>query len=226
MLSFRVRCLTPALVLALIGACRSARSTPESSSTSPAADGSDPYVARARADSIRRPYTQADVYFVSGMIDHHSQAILMAGWSRSHGAGHEVRTLSERIINAQQDDITLMRRWLRDRRQLVPAGSPRGMQMIVDGVAHPMLMPGMLTDDQLDQLDRARGEAYDRLFLTFMIQHHQGAVTMVKELFSTPGAGQDETVFKLASDVNVDQTTEIARMQKMLSELALERRAP
>jgi uncharacterized protein (DUF305 family) len=186
----------------------------------------DPYVAKARADSARRPYTQADVHFVSGMIDHHTQAILMAGWSRSHGAGHAVRTLSERIINAQQDEITLMQRWSRDRQQVVPRGSPRGMQMVVDGVAHPMLMPGMLTDDQLDQLDRARGAEYDRIFLTFMIQHHQGAVTMVKELFATPGAGQDETVFKLASDVNVDQTTEIARMQKMLATLALERRAP
>jgi uncharacterized protein (DUF305 family) len=212
------------MVIALIGACRSAHSTAERARAP--VEGVDPYVARARADSARRPFTEADVRFVSGMIDHHTQAILMAGWSPSHGAGHAVRTLSERIVNAQQDEITLMQRWLRDRRQMVPRGSPRGMQMIVDGVAHPMLMPGMLTDDQLDQLDRARGTEYDRLFLIFMIQHHQGAVTMVKDLFSTPGAGQDETVFKLASDVNVDQTTEIARMQKMLAALVVERRAP
>src|SRR5262245_26563744 len=163
MLASRVRCLTPALVLTLSSACRSAHSTAESSQAPVA--GADPYVAKARADSARRPYTEADVRFVSGMIDHHTQAILMAGWSRSHGAGSSVRTLSERIINAQQDEITLMQRWLRDRRQVVPRGSPRGMQMVVDGVAHPMLMPGMLTDDQLDQLDRARGAEYDRLFL-------------------------------------------------------------
>ena len=87
---------------------------------------------------------------------------------------------------------------------------------------HPMLMPGMLTDEQLRQLDAARGPAFDKLFLTFMIQHHTGAVSMVHALFETPGAGQDEKVFKFASDVNVDQTTEIARMEKMLFGLTIE----
>ena len=91
--------------------------------------------------------------------------------------------------------------------------------MKMDGMEHEMLMPGMLTDAQMKQLDRPRGAEFDRLFLTFMIQHHRGAVTMVKELFGTYGAAQDETVFKFASDVNVDQTTEIARMQKMLAAL-------
>jgi uncharacterized protein (DUF305 family) len=79
-----------------------------------------------------------------------------------------------------------------------------------------MLMPGMLSDEQMKQLDQARGPEFDRLFLRFMIQHHQGAITMVDELFASPGAGQDEFVFKFASDVNADQSTEIARMQKML----------
>jgi uncharacterized protein (DUF305 family) len=83
------------------------------------------------------------------------------------------------------------------------------------------LMPGMLTNAQLDTLDRARGEAFDRLFLTYMIQHHTGAVSMVQQLFSTYGAGQDETIFKMATDINVDQRTEIARMHRMLVALAL-----
>jgi uncharacterized protein (DUF305 family) len=94
------------------------------------------------------------------------------------------------------------------------------------GMEHEMLMPGMLTEEQMKQLDQARGPEFDRLFLTFMIQHHNGAVQMVKELFGTNGAAQDELVFKFASDVNVDQTTEIARMERMLVAMAIERHAP
>ena len=93
------------------------------------------------------------------------------------------------------------------------------MMMKMDGMEHEMLMPGMLTDSQLKQLDQGRGKEFDRLFLTFMIQHHRGAVTMVKDLFDTYGAAQDITVFKLASDINADQTTEIERMQKMLASM-------
>jgi len=95
------------------------------------------------------------------------------------------------------------------------------MKMTMNGMEHVMLMPGMLTDEQMKQLDAARGPEFDRLFLTYMIQHHRGAVEMVKDLFGSYGAGQDETVFKFASDVNVDQTTEIARMEKMLVALTL-----
>ena len=111
------------------------------------------------------------------------------------------------------------KQWLRDRRQPVPDANTMGMKMTMGGVEHVMLMPGMLTDAQLKELDAARGQQFDRLFLTDMIQHHRGAVSMVKELFSTEGAGQDATVFKFASDVNVDQTTEIARMERMLAAL-------
>jgi uncharacterized protein (DUF305 family) len=156
---------------------------------------------------------------MSGMISHHAQAILMAGWAPSHGAGDAVRRLAARIINAQQDEIALMQRWLADRRQPIPEPDPRGMKMVMNGVEHVMLMPGMLNEAQLGQLDRARGSDFDLLFLQFMIQHHRGAVSMVNELFGTNGAGQDQTAFKLASDVNVDQTTEIARMQNMLAAL-------
>jgi uncharacterized protein (DUF305 family) len=172
--------------------------------------------AKARQDSARRPYTTADIHFMSGMIGHHAQALVMAGWAPSHGASESVRTLCERIINAQTDEITLMQQWLRDRQQPVPEASARGMKMVMDGVEHTMLMPGMLTDEQLQQLDSARGKDFDKLFLTFMIQHHRGAVQMVHDLFDSYGAAQDDLVFKFASDVQVDQTTEIARMQRML----------
>jgi uncharacterized protein (DUF305 family) len=173
-------------------------------------------IAKARQDSIRRPYTAADVHFMSGMIGHHAQALVMAGWAPSHGASQSVGTLCKRIINAQTDEIALMQQWLRDRQQPVPEPSAKGMKMMMDGVEHTMLMPGMLMDAQMAQLDSARGKDFDKLFLTFMIQHHRGAVQMVHELFDSYGAAQDDLVFKFASDVQVDQTTEIARMQRML----------
>jgi len=173
-------------------------------------------IAKAREDSVRRPYTAADVQFMSGMIGHHAQAIKMAGWAPTHGASPSVRVLCERIINAQRDEIATMQQWLRDRQQPVPEATPMGMKMVMGGVEHVMLMPGMLTDEQMKQLDAARGKEFDKLFLTFMIQHHKGAVQMVQELFGSYGAAQDDLVFKFASDVNVDQTTEIARMERML----------
>ncbi len=183
-------------------------------------------IAKARADSARYPYTVADISFMSGMISHHAQAIRMAGWAPSHGANSSIQVLAERIINAQQDEIALMSAWLRDRLLPVPEPNPMGMKMVMGGEEHLMLMPGMLTDDQMGQLDRSRGTEFDRLFLAFMIQHHRGAVTMVTELFRQNGAGQNETVFKLASDVNVDQLTEIARMEKMLAALTAVPRSP
>jgi uncharacterized protein (DUF305 family) len=181
--------------------------------------GQDAAIARARADSIRLPYTAADIYFMSGMISHHAQAIKMAGWATSHGASAALVRLSERILTGQTDEIGLMQSWLRDRNQPVPEPDPAGMKMTMGGMEHVMLMPGMLSPEQMAQLDSARGVDFDRLFLTFMIQHHQGAITMVRELFGAPGAAQDEVVFKFANDVEIDQTTEIARMQQMLIEL-------
>jgi uncharacterized protein (DUF305 family) len=172
--------------------------------------------ASAAAYPGRYPYTEADINFVTGMIGHHAQAIVMAKWAPTHGASQSVGTLCERIINAQADEITLMQNWLRDRHQPVPEAKAGPMKMKMNGMEHEMLMPGMLSDEQMKQLDQARGPEFDRLFLRFMIQHHQGAITMVDELFASPGAGQDEFVFKFASDVNADQSTEIARMQKML----------
>jgi uncharacterized protein (DUF305 family) len=155
------------------------------------------------------------------MIHHHAQAIVMARWAPSHGASPAVLVLCNRIINAQTDEIALMSMWLRDRGQPVPEPSATGMKMMMNGVEHVMLMPGMLSEEQMQQLDQARGAEFDRLFLTFMIQHHKGAITMVEELFGTYGAGVDQMVFKFASDANIDQTTEITRMEKMLTALIL-----
>jgi len=197
----------------------------------PAGEGDVSAIAKAKADSARYPYTKADVHFMSAMIGHHAQAIVIADWAPSHEADASVRRLAERIINAQQDEIATMQRWLRHRRLPVPALSlsngPRATEMKMKMGGHPsassgqamheMLMPGMLTEAQMRQLDQARGPEFDRLFLTFMIQHHRGAVSMVKNLFGSRGAAQDETVFKFANDVSVDQSTEIARMEKMLA---------
>ena len=170
-------------------------------------------------DTTQHVYTAADIQFMDGMISHHAQALLMAGWAASHGASPAVRTLTDRIINAQQDEIVGMQKWLRDRHQPVPEPNPHGMVMNMNGMQHEMLMPGMLTDDQLKQLDAARGKDFDLLFLQYMIQHHQGAVTMVNNLFAAYGAAQDISVYKLASDISADQTTEIERMQKMLARM-------
>jgi len=171
---------------------------------------------QARADSGRMPFTAADVKFMQGMIHHHAQAVVMAGWADSHGARPDVKILAQRIDVAQRDEMAFMQRWLHERRQDVPdplehyamGHDMPGMQMV--------MMPGMLTPQQMAQLDSARGPEFDRLFLTFMIQHHQGALTMVDQLFAAPGAGQELYVFRFASDVNADQNTEIERMRLML----------
>lgn len=210
-------------VLACGGASGSVRTSPRPATT---ARGDLSTAAQARPDSNRYPYTDADVHFMSAMISHHAQAIVMAGMAPTHDASNAVRRLAERVANAQEDEIRTMQVWLRDRRLPVPEASPTGMKMKHGGVEHDMLMPGMLTAAQMKQLDAARGKEFDRLFLTFMIQHHKGAVSMVRDLFGSYGAGLDETVFKFASDVNVDQSTEIERMQTMLISLLIDKRSP
>jgi uncharacterized protein (DUF305 family) len=171
---------------------------------------------KPRPELVRQPYNQADVDFMAGMIPHHAQAVLIAGWAASHGARPDVRTLCERMVVAQRDEIELMRNWLRDRGQPVPDANATHHRMKMNGVEHDMLMPGMLTAAELAQLDKARNAEWDRLFLTFMIRHHEGALKMVDDLFESYGALQDDDLFKFASDIYADQTTEIDRMQKML----------
>ncbi len=175
---------------------------------------------QARQDSIRRPYTKADIDFMSGMIGHHAQAVVMANWAPSHGASPAVAMVCSRIALGQTAEIGLMQQWLGERGLSVPQADPKGLKMTMNGHEMYMTMPGMLTEAQMNQLDAARGRAFDSLFLTYMIQHHEGALIMVDTLFATPGAAQDETVFKFATNVQADQTVEIDRMQQMLDQLS------
>lgn len=161
-------------------------------------------------------HTEADIHFMSGMIHHHAQAVQIAGWAASHGASAELVRLCERIVVAQTDEIAIMQNWLRSKGAPVPEATPGPMKMTMNGMSHDMLMPGMLTADEVQALDAARGPEFDRLFLIGMIKHHEGAITMVEELYASPGAAQDETVFRFSSDVVADQTTEIRVMKQML----------
>lgn len=183
---------------------------------------------QANLDGGIMPFTRADVDFMQGMIGHHAQAVVMAGWAPSHGASASLSILCQRIDVAQRDEIAFMQRWLRERKQTVPdanAGNMAGPHMAgMDMSGMPKLMPGMLSPEQMNQLNGARGTAFDQLFLTFMIQHHEGALTMVNTLFDTPGAGQELYVFRFASDVSADQETEIDRMHLMLSSLTRDKR--
>lgn len=164
------------------------------------------------------PYSDADVEFMSGMIPHHAQAVIMAGWAPSHGARKDVAILCERIVVGQRDEIATMQQWLRDRGLPVPDATSTRHKMKMNGMEHEMLMPGMMTDEEMAALDKARGPEFDRLFLEGMIRHHQGAIDMVDALFKSYGAAQDEVIYRFASDVYADQSTEIARMQKMLGD--------
>ena len=153
----------------------------------------------------------SDVHFMSAMILHHAQAVLMAGWAPTHDASPAVLTLCARIAVSQRDEIDLMARWLTDHHVAVPDTSV--------AMTDQALMPGMLTTAQLAQLDSARGTDFDHLFLTDMIRHHQGAVAMVNELLTAPGAAQDNLVYQLATDVSAGQMAEIARMRGLLAAL-------
>lgn len=198
------------------GASRAATSTGLGSAVTPAQRSPAEVVA---ADNGIAPYTKADVDFVSGMIGHHAQAVLMAGWAQSHGASPSVQGLCERIVVAQRDEIRFMQRWLRERKLPVPDGDTSHMMMAGMDMK---LMPGMLTPEQMEALRKAHGAEFDRLFLTGMIQHHGGALTMVHDLFNTAGSGQDAELFNFATDVDSGQRAEIRIMQAMLEHKAPE----
>lgn len=187
------------------------------------------------ASAAPHDYTAADVEFVQGMIHHHAQAVVMSDWAPTHGARADLVTLCKRIALSQRDEITMMQHWLEDRHLDVPdplhmlpadsamggaATSHAGMAgMAGMNMSDNSMMPGMLTPAQMKQLDEARGKDFDRLYLTGMIRHHQGALDMVAKLFSTPGAGQQPEVFSFATDVDAGQRVEMARMQAMLNTL-------
>ena len=166
-------------------------------------------------------HTAADVRFMHDMIAHHAQALVMAAMAPTHDASPQVSLFCRKVLVSQRDEIELMQEWLRERGEKVPDASAEhahgAMHMEMGKDEHEMRMPGMLTPAQLRQLDEARGAEFDRLFLTFMIQHHEGALTMVAKLFDSPGAGQTPEIFGIATGVDADQRAEIARMQDMLT---------
>jgi len=204
------------LIFTIAVLCAGCASAPPASSPSSPASAPASGLHETPAGLGRLPYSDADVEFISGMIPHHAQAVIMAGWAPTHGARPDVAVLCERILVGQRDEIGLMQMWLRDRGLPVPDATSTRHKMKMNGMEHEMLMPGMLTDEEMAALDRARGPEFDRLFLLGMIRHHQGAVDMVDVLFKSYGAAQDEFVFKFANDVYADQSTEITRMTKML----------
>ena len=151
-------------------------------------------------------HTAADVHFMHMMIPHHAQALEMVALVPSRAAGDAVRQMALRMEISQRDEIALIERWLRSRGESMPAEHAEMM-----GPMH-----GMLTAEQMERLRQARGAEFDRIFLESMIQHHEGAITMVQDLFATSGAGQDSEIFQFANDVEVDQRMEIDRMTALL----------
>jgi uncharacterized protein (DUF305 family) len=166
------------------------------------------------------PRSQADVEFMQGMIMHHAQAVEMTALIASHTENKELRSLGARISSSQSDEIKLMQRWLAARGERISVDMP-GMDMSRHS-SHQRLMPGMLTPEQMEALGKAKDADFDHLFLTGMIQHHDGALTMVKDLFDTPGAGQDADVFNFATDADNTQRAEIKIMQSMLDKKSSE----
>jgi uncharacterized protein (DUF305 family) len=205
-----------AIALALIcsATCRTTPAPPGVPIVQPGAPGEPGRIidAREAADLSRLTYTAAEIRFMQGMIGHHAQALEMTKLLPTRTARPEMELLAKRIEISQTDEIEMMREWLQAR------GAPPP-----DPHAHhapgATLMPGMLTPDEMQQLAGANGAEFDRLFLTFMIRHHEGALVMVEELFETPGAGQQSDTFAFASDVDTDQRMEIARMSALLGEI-------
>jgi uncharacterized protein (DUF305 family) len=161
------------------------------------------------------PRSQADVEFMQGMVMHHAQAVEMTALMATHTENKDLLLLGARISSSQSDEIKFMKRWLAARGEALSMATPEmpGMDMSHGPMA---LMPGMLTPEQMEALRKANGAEFDRLFLTGMIQHHNGALTMVKDLFDTAGAGQDAELFNFATDVDSGQRAEIRIMQAML----------
>lgn len=170
------------------------------------------------------PRSAADVEFMQGMIMHHAQAVEMTAMIASHTQNRELHSLGARISSSQSDEIKFMQRWLAARGESIPKAMPKmpGMDMSNDASADATKrMPGMLTPQQMEALEKATGAEFDHLFLVGMIQHHNGALTMVKDLFDTAGAGQDAEIFNFATDADNTQRAEIGIMQRMLEKKEL-----
>jgi uncharacterized protein (DUF305 family) len=188
----------------------------------PGAPGQPTRILPPGTKAVLPPRSVKDVEFMQGMIMHHAQAVEMTALIESHTQNKSVRLLGARISQSQSDEMTFMKRWLEARGESTSMPMPNNMHdmpgMDTAGHQHQMLMPGMLTKKQMDALKNAGGAEFDHLFLTGMIQHHTGALTMVKDLFNTAGAGQDAQVFNFATDVDSGQRAEIRAMETILNE--------
>lgn len=194
----------------------------------------------SRIDSSKMQFTQADADFMAGMIVHHAQALIMSDLAPKNNASPAIQRLASRIINAQKDEIQSMQKWLSDRDQPVPEVQIDGLILTIEmnpgeekSSSHQQMnhshsghsgadhsgMPGMLTQEELNDLAERKGENFDQAFLRYMIAHHEGAVVMVQNLFDADGAAQDVQMFRLASDIQADQSTEIEFMKQMLGEI-------
>src|SRR5882672_7445845 len=180
----------------------------------PGAPGQPTHTLPSSTRAILPPRSPKDVEFMQGMIMHHAQAVEMTALIESHTGNKDLRLLGARISKSQSDEIEFMKRWLASRGE--PLSMPMPEMPGMDMSSHPMLMPGMLTAKQMEALRKAKGKEFDQLFLTGMIQHHNGALIMVKDLFDTAGAGQDAELFDFATDADNTQRAEIRIMQAML----------
>jgi uncharacterized protein (DUF305 family) len=207
-----MRLLAIVLIAAAAASCRTAGTASGPAIIQPGAPGEPSKVVQAEQarDLSKVQFTPADVRFMQGMIHHHAQAVDMTQLLATRTASDDMKKLALRIELSQNDEMKMMRRWLEVRGQEVPGEHAHHMP------GAPM-MPGMLTPEQMAQLAAAKGPEFDRLFLEGMIRHHRGAITMVEELFATPGAGQDSEIYAFASDVDADQRMEIDRMGAMLA---------
>ena len=224
-LTYRIATL---LVIVAAASCRSAgveSGPPNVEPDPPSAESGPPLVqpgapgessrviaADEAVDLSQIQHTVADVRFMQGMIGHHAQALEMTDLLSSRSSRGDMRLLAQRIEVSQADEINMMQRWLEVRGQEIP-------RLDAHHTHGAMLMPGMLTSEEMSRLAAATGGEFDRLFLEFMIKHHEGALVMVNELFSSPGAGQESQIFEFASDVDADQRMEIDRMHGMLGML-------
>jgi uncharacterized protein (DUF305 family) len=183
----------------------------------PGAPGKPSKALPASTKGTLPPRSQSDVEFMQGMIMHHQQAVEMTSLIALHTGNKDLRSLGARISSSQSDEIKFMQRWLAARGEPISMAMPGMPDM--DRSGHPMsLMPGMLTSEQMESLRKAKGAEFDHLFLTGMIQHHNGALIMVKDLFDTAGAGQDADLFNFATDTDNTQRAEIKIMQSMLDQ--------
>jgi uncharacterized protein (DUF305 family) len=213
-------CLATLLVLVVSASCRTAAPDTGPPLLIPGAPGEATTVHAPDAELPGAlPHTAADVAFMQGMIHHHAQAVVMTDLARTR-AGDAVRRMAHRIELSQDDEIAIMQRWLRARGEGVPEVSAEHMQHMhhMTGDEHAF-MPGMLTHEQMMRLSNATGTEFDRLFLEYMIHHHEGALIMVAELFASEGAGYEVEIHDFARHVEADQSIEIRRMRAMLAEL-------